>query len=192
MSLNFAPYQSSPEPDSPQHTQNSSTEDPWAAARAQPLPLPSRYHDSLSSGYSSIDGVGRETAYSDLEPGSLPSTYYGSSSNAKIYNPSLPLPLGVEAALAYLLFPPAGAIVLLLFERKSDYVRFHAWQALLLILSLGLVHLVLAWTVIGSWILFALDMLLLAYLAFRAYRDSLVLDRVEVPVIGPVVNRWVG
>lgn len=30
---------------------------------------------------------------------------------------------------AWLLLPPAGGVLLLLLEHKSDYVRFHAWQA---------------------------------------------------------------
>lgn len=37
-----------------------------------------------------------------------------------------------EACLAYLALPPAGGVVLLVFEHKSDYVRFHAWQSSLL------------------------------------------------------------
>lgn len=37
--------------------------------------------------------------------------------------------LDYEACLAYLLLPPAGGALLLVFERKSDYVRFHAWQS---------------------------------------------------------------
>jgi len=40
--------------------------------------------------------------------------------------------LDYEACLAYLLLPPAGGALLLVFERKSDYVRFHAWQSSLL------------------------------------------------------------
>lgn len=37
-----------------------------------------------------------------------------------------------EACLAYLALPPAGGVLLLVLEHKSDYVRFHAWQSSLL------------------------------------------------------------
>lgn len=39
------------------------------------------------------------------------------------FDTSLGLRLDHEACLAYLVFPPLGAIVLLILERKSDYVR---------------------------------------------------------------------
>lgn len=37
-----------------------------------------------------------------------------------------------EAAMAYILLPPAAGVLLLITEHKSDYVRFHAWQSSLL------------------------------------------------------------
>jgi hypothetical protein len=39
------------------------------------------------------------------------------------FETSLPIRLDYEACLAYLLLPPAGGVLLLIFERKSDYVR---------------------------------------------------------------------
>jgi hypothetical protein len=39
------------------------------------------------------------------------------------FQTSLPLRLDYEAMLAYLLLPPAGPVLLLLIEHKSDYVR---------------------------------------------------------------------
>ena len=39
------------------------------------------------------------------------------------FQTSLPLRLDYEAMLAYLLLPPAGPVLLLMFEHKSDYVR---------------------------------------------------------------------
>lgn len=39
------------------------------------------------------------------------------------FETSLPIRLDYEACLAYLLLPPAGGVLLLMFERKSDYVR---------------------------------------------------------------------
>jgi uncharacterized membrane protein len=66
------------------------------------------------------------------------------------FQTSLPLRLDYEAMLAYLLLPPAGPVLLLMTEHKSDYVRycsikqimdtscahtvsrFHAWQSSML------------------------------------------------------------
>lgn len=40
------------------------------------------------------------------------------------FDTSLGLRLDYEACLAYLAFPPVGAIILLILERNSDYVRY--------------------------------------------------------------------
>ena len=40
------------------------------------------------------------------------------------FETSLPIRLDYEACLAYLLLPPAGGVLLLLVEHKSDYVRY--------------------------------------------------------------------
>ena len=40
-----------------------------------------------------------------------------------LFETSLPLRLDYEAMLAYLLLPPAGGVLLLVLEHKSDYVR---------------------------------------------------------------------
>jgi hypothetical protein len=40
------------------------------------------------------------------------------------FQTSLPLRLDYEAMLAYILLPPAGPVLLLLLEHKSDYVRY--------------------------------------------------------------------
>lgn len=39
------------------------------------------------------------------------------------FETSLPIRMDFEACLAYLLLPPAGGVLLLIMERKSDYVR---------------------------------------------------------------------
>lgn len=113
-------------------------EDPWAAARNQRLPSPSQYADEE---YDDLEAQNeRRGFYNDyvgnqaLQGGGQ--TQYGrhgaGNGGVSIFETSLGLNLGVEAALAYLLLPPAGGVVLLLFEHKSDYVRFHAWQSALL------------------------------------------------------------
>lgn len=118
-------------------------EDPWAAARNQRLPDPSQYQDLDDDDDDDAEGeeeqgrASRNPYYNDyigdraLEGGG--STALGGRGGLiSVYETSLGLNIGIEAALAYLLLPPAAGVVLLLFEQKSDYVRFHAWQSSLL------------------------------------------------------------
>lgn len=88
------------------------------------------------------------------------------------FQTSLPMRLDYEAMLAYVLLPPAGGVFLLLAEHKSDYVRFHAWQSSMLFTAIFVLHLIFAWSTIISWMLFAVDLILIAFLAMHAYRDG--------------------
>lgn len=125
------------------------------------------------------------------------------------FDTSLGLRLDYEACLAYLAVPPLGAILLLILERKSDYVRyvlgsgcdgrrdcelaaalafppvadrggccrFHAWQSSLLFTALFVVHLLVSWSAVLSWMLFLVDLALIVWLVLNAYRDADTLDR---------------
>jgi len=95
------------------------------------------------------------------------------------------------AMLAYVLLPPAGGVLLLIFEHKSDYVRFHAWQSSMLFTVIFILHLALAWSRFLSWTLFAIDLVLIAFLALHAYRDVEYLDHYEVPFFGRLANSFV-
>lgn len=105
------------------------------------------------------------------------------------FETSLPIRLDYEACLAYLLLPPAGGVLLLVMERKSDYVRFHAWQSALLFSAMFVLHLILSWSSFLSWVLFVGDLGLIGYLTMRAYRDADTLDRCEVPFFGPLASK---
>ncbi|KAH6632045.1 hypothetical protein F5144DRAFT_612577 [Chaetomium tenue] len=105
------------------------------------------------------------------------------------FDTSLGLRLDYEACLAYLVAPPLGAILLLILERKSDYVRFHAWQSSLLFTALFVLHLLFSWSTFFSWVIFLADLPLIAWLVFNAYRDADTLDRYEVPIIGRIASR---
>ena len=96
-----------------------------------------------------------------------------------------------EAMLAYLLLPPAGGVLLLLVEHMSDYVRFHAWQSSMLFSILFVVHLLLSWSKLLSWMLFAVDLIVIAFLAWHAYRDVDNLEYCEVPFIGRLAKSFV-
>ncbi|KAK3986575.1 hypothetical protein QBC44DRAFT_333173 [Cladorrhinum sp. PSN332] len=105
------------------------------------------------------------------------------------FDTSLGLRLDYEACLAYLVLPPVGAIVLLILERKSDYVRFHAWQSSLLFTALFVVHLLVMWSSFLSWVLFLGELVLIGWLMLNAYRDADTLDRYEVPLVGRIASR---
>ncbi|PBP24717.1 UPF0132 domain protein [Diplocarpon rosae] len=104
------------------------------------------------------------------------------------FETSLPIRLDFEACLAYLLLPPAGGVLLLLFEQKSDYVRFHAWQSSLLFSAIFVLHLIFSWSSFLSWIIVIVDLGLIGYLTLRAYRDADTLDRCEVPFFGSLAS----
>lgn len=91
-----------------------------------------------------------------------------------------------EAMLAYLMLPPIGGLFLLVFEHKSDYVRFHAWQSSMLFTAILVLHIIFSASKVLSWMLFALDLILMGFLATRAYRDVDNLEHYEVPFFG----RW--
>lgn len=109
--MNFAPYQDeSPEieralspPTLDGRIKSPALRSPRASAD---LPSPSHFA-----------GVGNgNTGYGrDLEGGHV---------SLGAFETSLPIRMDVEAALAYLLLPPAGGLFLLLAEHKSDYVRY--------------------------------------------------------------------
>ncbi|KAK4134081.1 hypothetical protein BT67DRAFT_421706 [Trichocladium antarcticum] len=105
------------------------------------------------------------------------------------FDTSLGLRLDYEACLAYLAVPPVGAILLLILERKSDYVRFHAWQSSLLFTALFVVHLLFSWSAFLSWVFFLGDLVLIGWLVLNAYRDADTLDRYEVPLVGQIASR---
>ncbi|KAB5577702.1 hypothetical protein GE09DRAFT_1021543 [Coniochaeta sp. 2T2.1] len=105
------------------------------------------------------------------------------------FDTSLGIRLDYEACLAYAAFPPIGPILLLVLERKSDYVRFHAWQSSLLFTAVFVVHLLFSWSRFLTWVLFLGDLVLIGWLVLRAYRDADTLDRFELPFIGPIASR---
>jgi hypothetical protein len=79
-------------------------DNPWAAPTAS---------SNAGFGNSAFFGHG-----ADVEMGAT-----GGRDALNDFETSLPLRLDYEACLAYVLLPPAGGVVLLLLEWKSDYVR---------------------------------------------------------------------
>ncbi|KAL7811626.1 hypothetical protein V8C26DRAFT_408525 [Trichoderma gracile] len=135
-----------------------------------------------SSLWGGFGGSGSAGANSPM-PGAYPA-------EVSEFDTSLGLRLDYEACLAYLAFPPVGAVLLLILERNSDYVRFHAWQSALLFTAIMVFHVLISWSSFLSWIFFLGDIVLIGFLSLKAYQDAEILDRYEVPFFGRIASRF--
>ncbi|KAF1978358.1 hypothetical protein BU23DRAFT_563971 [Bimuria novae-zelandiae CBS 107.79] len=112
----------------------------------------------------------------------------GPREDVDMFTTSIGLRMDYAACLAYLLLPPAGPVALLVFEHRSDYVRFHAWQSSLLFAFIFVIHIIFSWSSVISWILLAGDLALIGFLTMHAWRDASTLDRYEIPFFGPLAT----
>lgn len=86
-------------------------------------PQPQRAWNGDFDGQGSSGGIGggaggwSPSGGVDSMPGAYP------AAEISEFDTSLGLRLDYEACLAYLAFPPLGAVVLLILEKNSDYVR---------------------------------------------------------------------
>ncbi|CAL5872585.1 uncharacterized protein PFLUO_LOCUS6850 [Penicillium psychrofluorescens] len=174
--MNFAPYQQeSPEieralsPPLGDRAKSPNVRSPRASAD---LPPPSHF-----AGGNGHTGSGR-----DVESGHV---------SLGAFETSLPIRMDIEAALAYLLLPPAGGVFLLLTEHKSDYVRFHAWQSSMLFTVIFILHLILSWSSFLSRALFIIDLVIIGFLSMKAYLGVDTLEHFEVPFFGRLANSFV-
>ncbi|KAF2398359.1 UPF0132 domain-containing protein [Trichodelitschia bisporula] len=172
----FAPYQSAP----PDYTRALSP--PLRSPNASPPVRGSSPYTPVAATVSSAPGYQNQNQARPPMPGAW------GDDDVDVYTTRLGLRLGVEAALAYLCFPPVGGIVLLVVEGRSDYVRFHAWQSTLVFGVLFVVHLLFSWSRLLGWLFFLFELMLAARLAWRAYTDAATLDRYEVPFFGPLAS----
>lgn len=111
---------------------NAPTSNPWGAIRssseiASPRPLGFGNDGSQNSG-GYFGGSGNGGGNGDVEEG---------RGRLNEFETSLPIRLDYEACLAYLLLPPAGGVLLLVLEHKSDYVRYVSPRTPLLPCSLS-------------------------------------------------------
>ncbi|KAL9062443.1 MAG: hypothetical protein Q9157_008921, partial [Trypethelium eluteriae] len=132
---------------------------PDSAARqprniSEVLPSPGQYADGANDSYQNGSGqyfddpaaaeegrvTGEEEEASGFGGGGSGIGGVGRGWNGRdvdVFETSLPLRMDYEACVPYLLLPPAGGVLILLLEHKSDYVRFHAWQSSLLVPFFG-------------------------------------------------------
>jgi uncharacterized membrane protein len=177
MSQNFAPYQdTSPDVERTLSPPPNKTKSPTPALKPKIQHNSSNYSALSPPGspsYQNSTGIFHPDDGEEAEAQDPASTYlWGRRNGVDLYETSLGIRLDWEACLCYLALPPAGAVVLLMFEHRSDYVRFHAWQAAMLFSAIFVIHLVFSWSPVLSWIIFIGDMLLIAFLTLKAYKDG--------------------
>ncbi|GAA5959945.1 hypothetical protein JCM8115_004468 [Rhodotorula mucilaginosa] len=194
--LNFAPY--ADPPDAPSQSR-------WAP----PPPLPPSSSAAAAAGPSSSYHSGAAVpAYSNGSTG-FGSSSYGQTGYAPIGSSALSGGGGGgggagtgfettmyrhdwEAAACYAL-GPFGAAFMLIFEIENDFVRFHAYQSVLLNLVLVLLH-IFFYLIFGTWaqyILVVVDFAILILMSLRAYYDSDHLSRYKIFFIGELADGWV-
>jgi hypothetical protein len=128
--MDFAPYQSSPpehsrvaSPDfntsSPRHSHDAASRRPFSPNNARsPPPL---QHPQPQRTWAGLDGQTSGWPGATVAGRNVTDTY--PVAEVSEFDTSLGLRLDYEACLAYVALPPLGAIILLIFERNSDYVR---------------------------------------------------------------------
>ena len=100
-------------PPPPQHSRGASAVDAT-------LPPPSHFG---GDGYQN-DGGESGYGYGPMaEAGDGGGGYASGRAGIDLFETSLPVRMDFEAMAAYLLLPPAGGVLLLVLEHKSDYVR---------------------------------------------------------------------
>lgn len=109
--MNFAPYQD----ESPEIERALSPPHPDSRGKSPNLRSPRASADLPSPSHFAGGGLGNTGFGRDVEGGHV---------SLGAFETSLPIRMDVEAALAYLVLPPAGGLFLLLAEHKSDYVRY--------------------------------------------------------------------
>jgi len=94
----------------------------------------------------------------------------------------------IEAALCYF-FLWVGAIVFLIIENKSKFVRFHAMQSLLVFLSLSIVSFIFKFIpilgIVFSYIVIPIIMIILwIVLTYLSYKG----EKYKIPFIGYIAE----
>ncbi|WP_054841504.1 DUF4870 domain-containing protein [Thermococcus peptonophilus] len=111
---------------------------------------------------------------------------------ASLKRTSLGLDENVEGLLAYLLWWVSG-IILLLLEKESDLVRFHAMQSTIIFLPLWIAIKIFSYIPLLGWII--ADLLGLIGLIVwivgmvKAYQGG---ERYKFPIAGDLAEQWLG
>lgn len=128
--MDFAPYQAqSPETNRalsppPQEGRRSiSPRGPVTSPPLSPLNAPAPSSNPWDAGGNASSSAARAFGSDGIHGLGGAADLEGGRGGLSDFETSLPIRLDYEACLAYLLLPPAGGVLLLVMEHKSDYVR---------------------------------------------------------------------
>lgn len=111
--------------------------------------------------------------------------------NALVCETDVPIRFDLLSSIVYVFGVP-GSLLLLLFEHRSDFVRFHAWQAFLIAFAWLVMQATLR-SVVGmrvGW-LTGVGMLGSGWIGWRVYRASAQMRIFELPWVGPLAMEFV-
>ncbi|WP_258084415.1 DUF4870 domain-containing protein [Thermococcus thermotolerans] len=104
---------------------------------------------------------------------------------------SLGMEENIEGLIAYLLGPITG-IILLLLEKESDFVRFHAMQSTITFISIWVLQIIFRFIpLLGMLLGMLLSLLALVFWILgmlKAYQG----ERYKFPIFGDLAEQWVG
>src|SRR5262245_44153685 len=124
---NFAPYQDIPESTralSPPPVASPRVASPRSSIDRQRNIGTAAVHSPTSNGYQQRDYFGgQQEPEPERVAWNAPGGFGGPREDVDMFETRLGLRMDYEACLAYLLLPPAGPVLLLMFEHRSDYVR---------------------------------------------------------------------
>ena len=129
---------------------------------------------------------GTSQSPSSLLPGSFPDT-----ERQNKYETSLNVKLNILASSAYFLGPLSG-LILLITETRNDYVRYNAWQSVLVGTTCLVLNLILS--LMGRFLLymmFLVEIVLFSFMGYKAYLNSDNLERYLMPYFGVLASEWV-
>jgi uncharacterized membrane protein len=113
--------------------------------------------------------------------------------------PGAGLPPNTAAALSYLTFIPAVIFLLLDPYKRSNFVRFHAWQCIMLTcvsIVISIIFMILGSVAHVLWILFTLVHLVVDLVLFVFWLIAIIKaskgERYHIPVVGGLAENFTG
>ncbi|OLY77963.1 UPF0132 membrane protein [Smittium mucronatum] len=97
---------------------------------------------------------------------------------------------GVLSFLCYF-FGVVPSVIALVYERKSEYVRFHAWQALILSVVVYVLLYLLSFSTFLTGVFAIVSFVALIYAGYKSYVDATTHELFKLPYIGNLAENQV-
>ncbi|OMJ17351.1 UPF0132 membrane protein [Smittium culicis] len=97
---------------------------------------------------------------------------------------------GILALLCYI-FGVISSIIVLVYEKKSEYVRYHAWQSVIFTVFVYITSFILSFSSLLMNSFIVISFFAVLYLAYRALKDSTNHDLYKLPYIGNLAENQV-